>query len=821
MLPSDAHAIGKLTLDKEGSSFLGTAFAVSRTIALSAFHCIGDRSKGVIKHQEVYLIFPEDTCVRATVLSFDHLQDFVVLTLLDPVPADLRLVSVTYDTVLREKFWIPGYPTRLPMVERCSVTGDVVDLTASIQVRAGTPLKCKKVTVIQLYCLQSGAGMSLKGISGAPVMLSNGDVAIGIVRWNPPREDDHSLGIGGNIFICPIKFALRKVPAASATIVKRSVDDQVLPTDQPNPIISTNDAVKIFSRVRDVDPYLDLGIPFISLPGALDFKSRRPPYVRRRLADKTIDEKLSVGGRFVLVTGAFKSGKSRLAYEAILRNFPNACLITPQTKSPAKLMMAIESKLSLVKRSVSAVLWLDDLEDYLLEEGLDAHWIRRLLAIAPHLIIVGTLNSEDYERLAISDVRPKNPRTDLIDFAQQIYITDRLDQEEREEAAGLYKDLSDHLNFQLTVGDIFLSIQRIMNRYIHGGTTSPDGLILVRLVIDCKRLGLLSPITEEWLNECYVGYKRWITPTDDHANANFRSAIQWAVTPVAKSISLLVKTITPQGLVAFTVPDVLVHNAWKEDPRIFNRPIIWALALEHSNEMRNDLGRMGIIALRAGNVDIGRLLLNKAVEMGDGQAAYNLGLAFARWKNFDAAKHMYKIAIDLGVASAATNLGKLLHESGDDVNAKVMYEKAASLGDFVAKFNLGAMYYASKDFPAAQKIWEECIAHGDGKAAFFLGYSFEERREMTKAESLYRKSLELGFSHSATHLALVSRDQQKMEEAKQLFLEALKLGDGDAAYLLGRLVQDEQSGLYPTILFVRGAMLRNKRCIENLRKPTS
>lgn len=109
------------------------------------------------------------------------------------------------DAAITEKhpasFFARGYPpyARAQGVDFMAITGYVADLNGSIEGGA---------CAIQLFSDQGAAEMSLNGYSGAPVILKNEGAAIGIVRWNPTRDDNADMPLGGTFYACPIGLAL-------------------------------------------------------------------------------------------------------------------------------------------------------------------------------------------------------------------------------------------------------------------------------------------------------------------------------------------------------------------------------------------------------------------------------------------------------------------------------------------------------------------------------------------------------------------------------------------------------------------------------------
>jgi len=196
--------------------FLGTAFAVSDLLALTAFHCVGDRVSNVHREQ-VWLSFQTGASVQAQYDGVDPYADFAVLRLLDELPDDLHWLPLTTDTFRREKFDSPGYPSAVKMTGFYTVSGDVKNPSASVE----------NAEAIELFCRESAAGLSLHGLSGAPVIVGNPPTAVGIVRWNPPASQDPLLAAGATLYACPIKAAAARRPDLKRFVRDRTPDELI------------------------------------------------------------------------------------------------------------------------------------------------------------------------------------------------------------------------------------------------------------------------------------------------------------------------------------------------------------------------------------------------------------------------------------------------------------------------------------------------------------------------------------------------------------------------------------------------------------------
>jgi hypothetical protein len=113
---------------------------------------------------------------------------------------------------------------------------------------------------------------------------------------------------------------------------------------------------------KDVDPYDALGVARTEHVDNYAGRGERPPYISRSEADRELDEAVKKANRFVILTGRAKSGKSRTAFEAVRRNFPDyAMLIPARPGDPSRLSELLQGYDELADSNPNTVLWLDDM----------------------------------------------------------------------------------------------------------------------------------------------------------------------------------------------------------------------------------------------------------------------------------------------------------------------------------------------------------------------------------------------------------------------------------------------------------------------------
>jgi hypothetical protein len=99
-------AVGRLEDARTGKP-LGTAFAVSARLALTAFHCVGDRESGDLRVRRVRCQWAEGAS-SASVNDADPAADVALLRLDRELPSALDPVPLAGETPGRVSFAGPG-----------------------------------------------------------------------------------------------------------------------------------------------------------------------------------------------------------------------------------------------------------------------------------------------------------------------------------------------------------------------------------------------------------------------------------------------------------------------------------------------------------------------------------------------------------------------------------------------------------------------------------------------------------------------------------------------------------------------------------------
>ncbi|WP_290050033.1 S1 family peptidase [Amycolatopsis solani] len=195
-------AVGRL-LDAATGDERGTVFAVTDRLALTAFHCIGDRETGEIAFSRLRCVWTGHVS-DATVDDGDHHLDVALLRLGRALPEGLEPIQLALDAVEHTPFVAPGRPAAVRAMPGFAVSGEITWVSGELP--DGAP-------VMQLACRESAAALPLAGVSGAPVLIGQPACAAGVVRFNVPRVDQPELAAGAAVFATPATQVLRRWPS--------------------------------------------------------------------------------------------------------------------------------------------------------------------------------------------------------------------------------------------------------------------------------------------------------------------------------------------------------------------------------------------------------------------------------------------------------------------------------------------------------------------------------------------------------------------------------------------------------------------------------
>jgi SAM-dependent methyltransferase len=197
-------AVGRLIAAGSGRQ-LGSVFAVTRHLALTAFHCVHDDDTDPDVITRVRCIWQHGTS-DAILQAWDEYDDVALLRLSRPLPDSFDPVPLTSDVASNDPFVAPGAPVAMAELHLAAVSGMVIWPDAPMA-NGGNG--------ISLVCWQVMAGLSLHGLSGAPALTGNMEKAVGVIRWNPPQAENQELARGAEVYAAPAGRILERWPELS------------------------------------------------------------------------------------------------------------------------------------------------------------------------------------------------------------------------------------------------------------------------------------------------------------------------------------------------------------------------------------------------------------------------------------------------------------------------------------------------------------------------------------------------------------------------------------------------------------------------------
>jgi tetratricopeptide (TPR) repeat protein len=243
-------------------------------------------------------------------------------------------------------------------------------------------------------------------------------------------------------------------------------------------------------------------------PGTPVTIGHQPPYVPRDI-DAELREHLA-GGGFVLLVGDSTAGKTRAAYEAVAATMPDHILIAPQYRQ------FLAAALDRARQLARSVLWLDDLERFLGEEGLTRSRIIRLLDDAGrHHAVVATIRAAELDTYTHADNAARPLARNILDclaLARRIDISRLLSPSElaRAEMRTWDSRITEALGHSdrfglaeyLTAGPELLYLWRAAR----DGGSHVLGAALVAAAVDSRRAGLTCPLPRDLIETLARSY---------------------------------------------------------------------------------------------------------------------------------------------------------------------------------------------------------------------------------------------------------------------------------------------------------------------------
>ncbi|MET8371778.1 tetratricopeptide repeat protein [Micromonospora profundi] len=540
--------------------------------------------------------------------------------------------------------------------------------------------------------------------------------------------------------------------------------------------------------VRESDP-LEMGVHRAPMARG----NAVPPYVTRDVdieISAKFDSAIKHGG-LVLIVGDSTAGKSRSAYETILRVAPDHRLVAPLDRDQLRNQLV-----SLISGSNPALLWLDNMERYVGLNGLTPRIASHLRAAG--IAVIGTMRTEHYRALtALVGPRSRNDsrgHSELISAEHVLNLADTVFMERRwtageMERANRVEDprVADAVKHGRTYGVAeYLAAGPMLYRewqmaWMVGG--NPHGAALIAAAIDCHRAGLHDSIDIQTLRDISEPY------LEDAGGAVlrpevFEDAISWASHRRYGVTSMLLPGKRPGTYRAF---DYLVDKVMRSTDAKPVPEYVWDAVLMASEGDNMQMHEIAAAAQSQGNHQIAVKVWEGQAAAGISSGAHNVALLHLRAGRSDEAEYWLQNAFELGSLASATELGHLLEDSVRLEEAATWYEKAAAGGNAHAMYHVGWIQRNKGNDAEAEKWFRRAIEKKDESASSGLGALLIESGRFEEAESLLRSAGDGGDGSAMIHLGIAFISQERTEDAEEAWLKALELGAPEAAINLAKM----------------------------------
>ena len=666
----------------------------------------------------------------------DLRADVAVLQLMGEVPATATAMAVPLrpspeGVTTTHSFHTYGYPGR--------------------HVRGGVPARGTIIGSAEFEWLSLQAnGQELDpGFSGSPVwdVELGGVVGIVVVRDRPPSSRDPGARAGsGSAYAIRMEALGGYWPALQPKVVRN------LPADRG----SLEDLLEVgllpsgeLPTVAETSVY-DIGVTPSKYVSA---ENPHPPYVSRHWVDRQIQDLLDAGERFIVAVGDSKSGKSRSMAEMLGRLRPRARLIVPTVSDPTALPQLTRRLLPL--EAEGGVLWLDDIDRYLVPNGLDRKVLRSFLEHEPGIIVAGTITSRRYHDITAAQVAAgtsdlmttRDPTAQfrrVLSQARVVHVASKPSPEDLAAARELYPDEDFHAR---GIGEQMVAAPLVEHMYAAAREACPEGWAVIQAAVDWRRIGVPGAVSRPTLRSLFPRYLSEVAPHLEPDEDRFSAGLTWAIKPLVGTIALLTIVEPGQDRASYRAFDYVLACA--EGLRGLEptpvAPLAWDEAIASLGA--DELLVVTQAAVIRGEADIARQAAEAARgESGDpavmARANLFLGELHATAGEIGTAIELLEKAAASGITDAVptaqVDLGAILAQpGGDPERARALLQSAISAGDpqvtAQAQLCLGVLLMDQGDLATARPLLEAAMAaHADLADTPFVGLSRQGAMDRTR-----------------------------------------------------------------------------------------
>ena len=412
------------------------------------------------------------------------------------------------------------------------------------------------------------------------------------------------------------------------------------------------------------------------------------------------------------------------------------------------------------------MLWLDEIDRYLVPGGLEHKTLLSFMERAPQVTVVATITSRSYHDLTAAgpavrsgDVMTTRDATaqfrQVLSRAKLVRVASRPSTEDLAAAQELYPDE----NFEARgIGEQMVAAPLIEDRYAAAREASPEGWAIVQAAVDWRRIGVSGPVSRTVLRTLFPHYLSEVASYLEPDDERFGTGLDWAAEPLAGTIALLVTVDRAPDSATYRAFDYVLACAEGQGP--FELVPVAAAAWDEAVRSLDADELLVIIqaALIRGEIGVARRAAEAARQAADDPAAAAratllLGeLSVA--EEVDTAVELLEEAAASGVTdvvpTAQADLGTILAMRGDDPDrGQALLRSAIGAGDpqvaAQAQLSLGVVLMSQGDLTGARPLLEAAMAaHHDLAEVPFIGLSSQGEMERTGPGCRPRKLTSLG-----------------------------------------------------------------------------
>ncbi|MEV7165391.1 tetratricopeptide repeat protein [Streptomyces microflavus] len=512
------------------------------------------------------------------------------------------------------------------------------------------------------------------------------------------------------------------------------------------------------------------------------------PYVTRDIDIRVrpLITRLRRTGGFLVLTGDSTAGKTRCAFEAMRAELTGCRVWAPPRTANLRPIAGLDFPLT-----EGWVLWLDDVEDYIRDDGLEPALLSGL--VDQRVVVLATLRDEQvdrFQRRSSSQATPEAPYSSLtnlgarvLNMAEQIRLDrmwSRTELNRAEELGdpGLEEALRHRGDYgiaeYLGAGPALLDE---MNRACRA-SGNPRGHAYVRAAVDLHRAGLLE-IPFAAIEELHLTYLKKIPGSRPEPAAE---AFTWATRIHYGATGM----INPVGVdsVAWRPFDYLVGHFDRDEQSV--HPDTWAIVCRY---VQHDfhLYLVGSLAATFGEGDVAESIWRPLADAGNADVLFRLALLQSRQENSTESEDLLRRAADLGHEDAPYGLGLLLREQGRLQECEVQWQRAAIEGNAEAAYGLSKILHEQGRIVEAETWLRAAAEDSHVEALFTLGVLLAKRRQYRESERWLWLAVHQRVDEAEELLETVIRLREVARDIEDLRNEARK-GDWEAAFALAEIL---------------------------------